>query len=132
MRFCVGGRPKALPVLAAILSLVLCGAAKAALVTSFDPDTVVSALQAAGYKAKLARDDDGSPIVETVGGGRDIKLAFSGCTDGHGCSWNEFVAAWRCDSVAKACARAGAKRNGEENFARILSSMRIGSRCITI
>jgi hypothetical protein len=107
-------------VASAALSLTLGGAANAAAVSSFAPDTLVKALQDAGYKAKLSKDDDGDPLIETAAGGEAVTIHFAGCTKAQSCDQIEFATIWNCEKEKKACTESAAKWNGDENFSHAI------------
>ena len=108
--------------LAAALLLPICGAAHAATVSSHDPTSAVSALQNAGYKAKLQKGRDGDPYIESASSGTEIRLAFMGCTAGKDCDQIEFIAVWDCTNQLSACVQTSAKWNESENFSHTIIS----------
>jgi Putative bacterial sensory transduction regulator len=55
------------------------------LICASKPETVVSALQDAGYKAKLSKDDSGDPMVSSSAAGYDFDVYFYGCKDNKQC-----------------------------------------------
>jgi hypothetical protein len=89
----------------------------AASVTSLDPATIVTALHDAGYKAKLSKNDDGDPVIESASQGNVVQIALLNCKDHRRCDQLEFVTFWSCapDDV-KRCQTLNTKWNGEENF----------------
>lgn len=103
-----------------LLSGLLATSADAAAVSSTDPNSVVSALQEAGYKAKLSTDKDGKPHIESAADGTVIAMVFEGCTDKSLCTQIELIAAWTCDGIKKKCATQTEKWNGEENYSHAL------------
>jgi hypothetical protein len=44
------------------------------------PSTIVSAIQEIGYKAKLSKDKDGIPTIDTSMNGSKISIDFENCT----------------------------------------------------
>lgn len=59
-----------------------CGAG---LICASKPDTVVSALQDAGYKGKMTKDDSGDPMVSSSASGYDFDVYFYGCKENKQC-----------------------------------------------
>jgi Putative bacterial sensory transduction regulator len=59
-----------------------CGAG---LICASKPETVVSALQDAGYKAKLSKDNGGDPMVTSSAAGYDFDIFFYGCVENKQC-----------------------------------------------
>jgi Putative bacterial sensory transduction regulator len=55
------------------------------LICASNPATVVSALQEAGYKAKLAKDDGGDPMISSSAAGYDFDIFFYGCKENKQC-----------------------------------------------
>jgi Putative bacterial sensory transduction regulator len=43
------------------------------------PQTVVTALQDAGFRAKLGKDGDGDPMISSAAGGYNFDIYFYGC-----------------------------------------------------
>ena len=74
--------------------------ANAANVTSHKPQSLVSALQNAGYKAALSKDDDGDPRIETASSGNTIRIVFSNCDNHASCKTIEFVGIWNCADIS--------------------------------
>ncbi|HVJ72107.1 MAG TPA: YbjN domain-containing protein [Sphingomicrobium sp.] len=54
--------------------------------------SVVSALQRAGYKALVKKDEDGAPFVQSGQGGYEFLVFFYGCEDGVNCDTVQFYA----------------------------------------
>lgn len=115
-------RPTAGAIVAALATLcaAISSGAQAATVTSLDPNSIASALQSAGYKAKLSKDKDGDPSIESAGGGNDVKLVFFGCANGKACNQIEFVSVWNCEDDLKKCIQTAAKWNSSENYAHAI------------
>lgn len=89
----------------------------AASVTSLDPATVVAALQDAGYKAKLSKNDDGDPLIESASQGNVVQIALLNCKDHRRCDQLEFITLWSCaPDDLKRCQVLNNKWNGTENF----------------
>ena len=75
-------------------------------VCASNPQSVVGALQAAGYKAELKpdtakdrADGDGVSYVSTAGGGYTYEIDFKNCTKGADCQSLEFVATFNKDAA---------------------------------
>jgi hypothetical protein len=76
--------------LALLASLLLVSTARA-VVTSKDPGTIIKALQDAGYRAELGKDQQGDPKVKTTMAGLTVNIMFYGCTDNESCGSFQFV-----------------------------------------
>lgn len=78
--------------LAAALLLALAAPAAAqempgsTMLKASDPAMVARYLNQLGYRAKLGKDSEGDPKVETGLGGYKVGLYFYGCTKGAGCT----------------------------------------------
>lgn len=67
------------------------------------PDTVVKALQDAGYKAELGKSKGtGNPKISSAASGYSYDLFFYGCSDGRNCDSLEFMVSFEKDSVNSA------------------------------
>ncbi|MEO1044733.1 MAG: YbjN domain-containing protein [Pseudomonadota bacterium] len=64
----------------------------ARMVTASNPQTVVEALQSAGYKAKLTVDNSGDPLVETSMSGWNVSVVFYDCSNNKNCESVQFYA----------------------------------------
>lgn len=60
------------------------------MVRAQDPASLVSALQNAGYKAKLKADKLGEPMIESSVSGRNFVIYFYNCTDRKDCRTVQF------------------------------------------
>jgi len=74
--------------------LCLAAPALAADVQAQDPDSVVSAMQMAGYRAQLGTDDSGDPMIRSSAGGSDFLVYFYNCTDNTDCRSVQFYAGY--------------------------------------
>lgn len=79
---------------AAVLALSSGGAASAQMVTAANPQSVVEALQAGGYKAVLGKDSSGDPRIESAASGAKFVVTFYGCTKNVACKTVTFYAGW--------------------------------------
>jgi hypothetical protein len=83
-------------VAAAVLAPATAGAttSSAAMVSAVKPDSVATALQNLGYKAELAKDANGDPLINTDIGGWQAALLFYECNEKthDGCQSLQFVA----------------------------------------
>lgn len=82
---------------AAVLCLAAVGTASAAqaqMVTSQDPASVVAAMQSAGYRAEVTRDDTGDPMIKSSSSGSDFAVFFYGCTNNAACTTVQFFAGY--------------------------------------
>lgn len=87
---------KRIAVLAAAL-LGISGTAHAQMVRAQDPSSVVSALQGAGYKAELTKDDSGDPLIRSTSSGSNFAIFFFGCTKNVDCRTIQFFAGYDRD-----------------------------------
>ena len=76
--------------------IILAAAAVAAapqaplMVRAQDPNSLVSALQDAGYSAKLGTDKVGDPLITSAVGGTTFQIFFYNCTDHRECATVQF------------------------------------------
>ena len=80
--------------IAAIAALTIGTAAQAQMVTAANPDSVVAALQAGGYKATLEKDSTGDPRIKSAASGSNFVVTFYGCTANKNCKTVTFYAGW--------------------------------------
>ncbi|MGA9583615.1 MAG: YbjN domain-containing protein [Allosphingosinicella sp.] len=66
--------------------------AQAQLVSAAKPETLVKALQAAGYTAKLEKDSTGDPMIVSAVNGHPFRVIFYGCKANRGCATITFAA----------------------------------------
>lgn len=59
-----------------------------------NPNSVVEALRAEGYKAKLGSDGQGDPMIESAASGYDFETYFYGCKAGKNCESLQFRVAF--------------------------------------
>ncbi len=59
-------------------------------VTAANPESVKSALQDAGYKAELKKEEDGDPYIESRFSGVKTIIIFFGCSEGKNCTTVQF------------------------------------------
>lgn len=117
----VGSARKIIAKAASIAALIICvtmpTAGVAASVTSFDPATIVTTLQDAGYKAKLSKNKDGDPVIESASQGNTVQISLLNCKDNKNCDQLEMIILWSCaPEDLKRCQVLDNKWNGEENF----------------
>lgn len=74
-------------------------AAAEALVRAQDPQTIVDALQDAGYTAKLGVDKVGDPMVTSAYSGTTFQVLFYNCTDHKECATVQFHSGYDFDHV---------------------------------
>ena len=68
--------------------------AQASNVTARDPQSIVAALQKAGYQAKLTKDDVGDPMIESSSGGSQFIVFFMNCTGNRDCRTVQFYSGY--------------------------------------
>jgi hypothetical protein len=74
----------------------------AGLVCASKPDGVLQALARAGFKPKLAKDNDGDPLIEVEGEPYRFDVYFYGCEKNANCDSLRFEAAFEKDAEADA------------------------------
>lgn len=74
----------------AAMTAAWAGSASAQNVRGQDPGTVVSALQGAGYAAKLGTDKVGDPMISSSVNGTVFQIFFYNCKDHRDCATVEF------------------------------------------
>jgi len=87
-------------VLFAFAAFGAASAAQAQMVISQDPATVASALQSAGYRAEMATDDAGDPMIRSSSSGSAFAVFFYGCTDHRACTTVQFFAGYNSPANA--------------------------------
>jgi len=75
--------------LAAAVALAACSPASAQMASAKDPNSLVKALQAKGYQAKL-ETAGGEPAIRSGAGGVQFTIFFENCTDGKACTTVSF------------------------------------------
>jgi hypothetical protein len=80
------------------LALSIAAPAGAQLVTAKDPQSVIRALQAEGYKAKLDKDDEGDPKIISSASGSEFFVNFYGCEKNRNCTSIHFASGYDPDS----------------------------------
>lgn len=63
-------------------------------VRSTEPQSIVKAMQDAGYKAELSKDGDGDPIIRSASQGYKFTIFFMSCEKGRNCGDIQFYAGW--------------------------------------
>jgi Putative bacterial sensory transduction regulator len=76
---------KMLIVAAGLAALSFSGSAQAQMIEASRPSSVVTALQNAGYKAELTKDDSGDPMIRSGANGNNFIVFFFGCTKNVDC-----------------------------------------------
>lgn len=66
--------------------------AQAQMVSARKPETLVGALQAAGYSAKLEKDSTGDPMIRSAVNGHPFRIVFYGCKSNKDCATITFAA----------------------------------------
>ena len=99
-----------------------CGPAAAELVRSDDPASIVTALQDAGYKAKLSKGTDGDPMIESGSAGNGLIIFFAECKENKSCRQVEFLSYWNCENETTKCNNLNIKWNSQENLSHTMVS----------
>jgi len=97
----------------AFLALAVGGNAVAATVSALNPQSIVRALQEAGYKATLSKPDSGISYIDTATRGIAIRIALVDYQPGFKAF--EFLSFRNCADNMKECIRNAQKLNDEEN-----------------
>ncbi|WP_084583384.1 YbjN domain-containing protein [Sphingomonas azotifigens] len=63
-------------------------------VRSTEPQSIVKALQDAGYKAELTKDKDGDPLIRSAAQGYKFTIFFMNCEKNVKCGDIQFYAGW--------------------------------------
>ena len=79
-------------VLAALIGAA--GPSAAETIRADQPDSVVRALQSAGYRAALKTDEVGDPMIESASSGKEFAVFFYGCKNNAACSSVQFFAGY--------------------------------------
>jgi len=56
------------------------------------PETIMKALQDAGYRATLSKDNGGDPLIKSGAAGVDFSVLFYNCTENKDCKTIQFYA----------------------------------------
>lgn len=78
--------------LLAMTALGWAAQAEAQPVTAADPRSIVQAMQAEGYAAKLTTDKAGDPMIESAASGTKFVVFFYNCTGNRNCGTIQFHA----------------------------------------
>ena len=78
----------------AIAAVGIAMPAQAQLVSARKPETLVGALQAAGYTAKLEKDSTGDPMIRSAVNGHPFRVVFYGCKANRECATITFAAGY--------------------------------------
>lgn len=82
-------------------SVTTAPATPAAQISPADPAAIVLLLQREGYKAKLDKDEQGDPIIESAASGAQFQIFFYDCTEGRDCGSLTFHAGYAMDEGKK-------------------------------
>ena len=82
---------KYLSVSVALATLLLAAPAIAQQVTASNPQTIIDAMQAEGYQAKVGTDKEGDPMVSGKSSGSSFDIYFYGCEKHSNCTSIQFV-----------------------------------------
>lgn len=92
-----GGKDMKKIAIAAAALVAFSGTAHAQMVRAQDPSSVVRALQGAGYKAEVTKDDTGDPLIRSTSSGSNFAIFFFGCTKNVDCTTIQFFAGYDRD-----------------------------------
>lgn len=71
-----------------------CGAG---MICASDPKTIADALMAAGYKAKIGKDSQGDPQIESAASGYNFTVYFYDCEEAKNCAAIQFQVSFSDD-----------------------------------
>lgn len=80
---------------AGIAAWGMAGPALADEVRSDDPSSLVRAMQNAGYRAELTKDNSGDPMIKSSASGSDFAILFYGCKSNRNCTTIQFFAGFK-------------------------------------
>jgi hypothetical protein len=86
-------------IMAGALALAACAPAEAQQIRAQDPQTIVKAMQSAGYTANLGKDPTGDPKIESGAAGAKFHVFFFNCTKNSDCRTVQFFAGYRKDGT---------------------------------
>lgn len=69
------------------------------LVCASAPSTIIEAVQKAGYKATLDKDNDGDPMIESAASGYNFSIYFYGCVERNMCDSLRFAVNFKDDGA---------------------------------
>ena len=81
-------------ILVTAATFMFASTAQAQMVTAQNPQSIVNALQNAGYKAELSKDGTGDPLIKSSSGGSSFAVFFFGCTKNVDCATIQFFAGY--------------------------------------
>lgn len=84
-------------IITAGMALSIAVPASAQMVTAGNPDTLVRALQAEGYQAKLGKDSGGDPKITSGASGSSFDIYFYGCEKNKSCTSIQFASGYNTD-----------------------------------
>lgn len=86
--------------LIAFMTFVFAAPVQAQTVVATNPGTIIQALQSAGYRAVLGRDEQGNPKIDTTAGGTNFVVYFFDCTNGRDCRAIQFHSSYETTAPA--------------------------------
>lgn len=92
--------------------------ASAATVTATDPQSLVKALQGAGYKAELTKDSSGDPMIRSASGGSNFSLLFYGCATNKACKTIQLHAGYDVEEKTRPSLEKINQWNRDKRFAK--------------
>lgn len=100
------------------------------MVCAASPETVVSALQAAGYRAKLTRDEKTkAPQIASAANGYNFDIYFYGCKEGENCNSLSFWITFSKDPINSV--NLANEWNSDKRFSAMSYDPKDGSLAIT-
>jgi hypothetical protein len=72
-------------------------ACKAGVICASKPQSVVEAMQSAGFRAKLDKDKEGDPLITSEASGYDFEVYFYGCEKSVNCSSIRFQTTFKAE-----------------------------------
>ena len=81
-------------IVSAAIALTAAVPAAAQMVSAGNPDSVVKALQAEGFQAKLGKDAEGDPKITSASSGSSYDIYFYGCEANKSCTSIQFASGY--------------------------------------
>lgn len=103
-----------------------CGVARAQMVSAANVASMIDALQRKGYRAELAKDESGDPMINSASSGTNFIILFYGCKKNENCTTVQFFAGFT--NFANASLESLNKWNAENRFGRAYVSDRGAAR----
>jgi hypothetical protein len=84
-------------ILGACLAVAFGHSAQAQNLLATDPARIARAMQDAGYRAELTKDNSGDPMIRSAAGGTNFTVLFYNCENNRNCTTLQFRTAFATD-----------------------------------